>query len=101
MKVIVTDEFTEWLNGIKDIEAKATINLKIRTLACGGSVDVKAVREKLFEIRIFKKPGYRVYYSIIDDLIVFYGGIKKSQTRDINKAIKLMKKWEAGNAGRV
>ena len=94
MKVVLTDEFKSWFDGVKDTEAKVTIAFKIRELADEGSVDVKPLRNKLFELRIFRKPGYRVYFAKIDGVIVLYGGIKKTQDRDIGKALALLARLE-------
>ncbi|MHB8789423.1 MAG: hypothetical protein ACYDBT_06035 [Desulfobulbaceae bacterium] len=42
-------------------------------------------------MRIFSRPGYRLYYTIRGDVIIvlLIGGDRSSQARDIDKAKKL------------
>lgn len=53
--------------------------------------DVNHISDGVYELRIFYGPGYRIYYTIKDDSLVFLlvGGDKSTQKRDIQKAIQL------------
>lgn len=56
-----TDVFVQWLDGLRDIHARARVLARIERLACGNPGDVKPVGEGVSELRIDYGPGYRVY----------------------------------------
>ena len=58
-----TDVFTEWLDGLRDIQARARIQVRIERLAAGNPGDVEPIGEGLSELRINYGPGYRVYFK--------------------------------------
>ena len=80
--------FTEWLNSLRDIRARAAIRVRLDRIRFGNFGDFKFLGEGLYELRIHTGPGYRVYYGSIDSKIVLLlcGGDKHSQERDIRKA---------------
>ncbi|MES5098981.1 type II toxin-antitoxin system RelE/ParE family toxin [Agrobacterium sp. BA1120] len=88
-----TEEFAEWLGGLRDVQARARIARRVYRLADGNPGDVKPVGESVSELRIDYGPGYRVYF--IQDgkvvIVLLCGGDKSSQRRDIAKAKKLAK----------
>ena len=86
-----TDTFAKWIDGLKDVRARAKIQVRIQRLADGNPGDVKPVGEGVSELRIDYGPGYRVYYKQLGSEVVFLlaGGDKKSQTADIKRAIAL------------
>ncbi|MET0172771.1 MAG: type II toxin-antitoxin system RelE/ParE family toxin [Agrobacterium vaccinii] len=88
-----TEEFAEWLAGLRDVQARARIARRVYRLADGNPGDVKTVGESVSELRIDYGPGYRVYF--IQDgkvvIVLLCGGDKSSQRRDIAKAKKLAK----------
>ena len=57
-----TDVYVQWLDGLRDILARARILARIERLAAGNPGDVKPVGEGVSEMRINYGPGYRVYY---------------------------------------
>ena len=88
-----TEEFSLWIDGLKDIQARARIMVRIERLAAGNPGDVKPVREGVSELRIDYGPGYRVYFkkqgrSVI---ILLAGGDKRKQSSDIKTALRLAK----------
>lgn len=94
--------YVEWLETL-DIKNQARINNRIERLKDGNFGDHRSVGEKLFELRFFFGPGYRVYYGLEDKKIVILisGGDKKSQEKDIKKAKELWDIYieeEKGNA---
>lgn len=91
LSVRKTDVFAKWIDGLKDVRARARIQVRIERLAAGNPGDVKSVGGGVSEMRIDYGPGYRVYFTQRgDDLVVLLvGGQKKRQSADIERAIKL------------
>ncbi|HPX62089.1 MAG TPA: type II toxin-antitoxin system RelE/ParE family toxin [Deltaproteobacteria bacterium] len=86
-----TEHFANWLDNLRDIQAKARVLVRVERLASGNAGDVKPVGEGVSEMRISYGPGYRVYFiQRGSELIVLLaGGDKSSQSRDIKTAISL------------
>jgi putative addiction module killer protein len=90
-RVEQTDEFSAWLSGLNDGRARTRIQARIDRLAFGNPGDVKPVGAGVSEMRIDYGPGYRVYYFRRDRvvLVLLAGGDKRTQKRDIARAIAL------------
>ncbi len=66
------------------------MQVRIERLAAGLVGDVKPVGEGVSELRIDYGPGYRVYFIGAEmPLILLAGGDKRTQSRDIGKALRL------------
>ena len=93
MDIRKTEEFSKWLDGLNDIQARARVMVRIERLTMGNPGDVKAVGEGILELRIHYGPGYRVYYKQRGSelVILLAGGDKGSQSRDIKIALRLAK----------
>ena len=91
--------FLDWLNSIKDLKIQRRIKLRIDRLIDGNFGDTKLVGDKLYELRLFFGAGYRVYYTIEDNILVilFTGGDKSTQTKDIEKAKEYLQDYKGGN----
>lgn len=83
--------FVKWLTGLRDIKARAQIQIRIARLALGLTGDVKPVGEGVSELRVDYGPGYRLYFKQRGKELIFLlaGGDKRSQGSDIKNAIKL------------
>ena len=92
-----TEVFLNWLRKLRDQNARARIQIRIRRLSLGNFGDVKSLGEGISELRIDYGPGYRVYLQQRGSLLVLLlaGGSKKTQQTDIAMARKLAK--EAAN----
>jgi len=86
-----TELFVTWLDGLRDIRARARVLVRIERLAAGNPGDVKAVAEGVSELRIDYGPGYRVYFTQRgrELVILLAGGDKSSQSGDIKTALRL------------
>lgn len=91
-----TEAYEAWVAALRDEEARARINVRIRRLSLGNPGDVKPVGEGVSELRIDYGPGYRVYYVHRgkEVVILLCGGHKRSQARDIKQALKLARDLE-------
>lgn len=91
IEVRKTDLFAEWLDGLRDILARARIQARIERLAGGNPGDVEPVGEGVSELRIHYGPGYRVYFKRRGQelIILLAGGDKSTQGQDIKTALKL------------
>lgn len=86
-----TQVFAEWIDGLRDIQGRARILVRIERLAAGLFGDVKSVGEGVSELRIDCGPGYRVYFKKHGRAIVILlaGGDKSTQFRDIKTALRI------------
>ena len=91
--VVETEEFSDWLSGIKDRPTRVRLQLRLRKAALGNLGDVKFVGEGVFEMREFFGPGWRMYYLEQSGAVIFMlgGGDKSSQAKDIKRALQLAK----------
>lgn len=91
VEVRKTRVFADWLDGLRDARAKARILVRLRRLSLGNFGDWKSVGDGVSELRIDYGPGYRVYLTRHGSSVVILlaGGTKKSQSRDIKRAISL------------
>ena len=96
IELIKTDLFDRWLVGLRDRQARARIEARIRRLSLGNPGDVKPVGEGLSEMRIDHGPGYRVYFMRRGPLVVVLlcGGDKSTQSKDIRQAKVLAEQWK-------
>ena len=91
IEVRQTDAYARWFAGLRDRQAKARINARIRRLSLGNPGDVRPVGEGVSELRIDYGPGYRVYFVQRGQTLVVLlaGGDKDTQNRDIEMALDL------------
>ena len=91
LRISKTDKFAAWLDGLRDIRARARIQVRIERLAAGNAGDVEPVGEGVSELRINYGPGYRVYFKRQgrEMVILLAGGDKRTQAADIRIAQRL------------
>lgn len=99
--IVETEQFRDWLDGLRDRKARLRIDDRLRRLADGNAGDTKSVGDGVQELRLHFGPGYRVYYIWRDGVLIILlcGGDKSSQTRDIAKAKELAKEVDDGIEG--
>ncbi|MBN1960115.1 MAG: type II toxin-antitoxin system RelE/ParE family toxin [Deltaproteobacteria bacterium] len=88
MELRKTNEFADWIDELKDLRARARIQVRIERLKSGNPGDIKSVGDGVSELRINYGPGYRVYLKKYGAIIIILlaGGTKQTQSRDIKKA---------------
>lgn len=93
IEVRETAAYADWFAGLRDLQARARVLVRIRRLSLGNTGDARPVGEGVSELRIDHGPGYRVYFVRRGELLVVLlgGGDKKSQRRDIAAALALAK----------
>jgi putative addiction module killer protein len=86
-----TIAYGKWIDGLRDIKARARILMRVERIARGNMGDVKPVGEGVSELRIHYGPGYRVYFKQSGQqlIVLLAGGDKSTQSRDIQKALQL------------
>ena len=86
-----TETFAQWLDGLRDVRARARVQVRIERLAAGSAGDVEPVGEGVSELRIDYGPGYRVYFKKHgrEVVILLAGGDKRTQSADIKTALRL------------
>jgi putative addiction module killer protein len=91
MRVVKTDEYGAWLDGLKDRDGRARVLMRVDRLIYGNPGSHRNLTEGVSELKIDVGPGYRVYYSIRGStrLLLLAGGDKSSQQKDIAKALEL------------
>ncbi|CAN5619654.1 type II toxin-antitoxin system RelE/ParE family toxin [soil metagenome] len=91
IEVRQTDTYAKWFKGLRDHNAKARIDIRIRRVSLGNFGDVKSVGEGVRELRVDYGPGYRIYLMQRGDALVLLlcGGDKRTQDKDIDAAKRL------------
>jgi putative addiction module killer protein len=91
MEIQKTEVFAEWLDGLRDIQARARVQVRIERLAQGNAGDVQRVGEGVSELRTHYGPGYRVYFKQKgrELILLLAGGDKRTQAKDIKTAMRL------------
>ena len=91
LEIRKTDIYAQWIDGLRDLQARARIQVRIERLAAGNAGDVKAVGDGVSELRIDYGPGYRVYFTKRgrEVMILLAGGDKSTQSADIKIALRL------------
>jgi len=67
------DVFGEWTRTLKDRAAVSRIFTRIDRMSVGNPGDSKAVGEGVHELRIDHGPGYRVYFAMVDNVLILLG----------------------------
>jgi putative addiction module killer protein len=96
MHVEKTDEYREWLDGLKDRAGRARILVRVDRLVDGNPGQHRDLADGVSELKIDVGPGYRVYYTQRGTrlLLLLVGGDKSTQQKDIATAIKLAKDFK-------
>jgi putative addiction module killer protein len=91
-----TQEFQDWLDDLKDIKAQLRIVARLRLAEAGNLGDWKPVGSEVSEMRIAFGPGYRLYFTKRQNILIVMlaGGDKSTQSKDIKRAQKILQQLE-------
>jgi putative addiction module killer protein len=91
-----TEEFQDWLDGLKDVKAQLRIVARLRLAEAGNLGDWKPVGGEVSEMRVAFGPGYRLYFTKRQNILIVMlaGGDKSTQARDIKRAQKILQQLE-------
>jgi putative addiction module killer protein len=93
IEVRETPTSRRWLDGLRDVQARARIVARLVRVSLGNLGDAKSVGDGVSELRIDYGPGYRVYFIWRGQelVVLLCGGDKSGQARDIARAKVLAK----------
>ncbi len=92
-EIATTEVYDEWFDSLKDTKGKARINARLRRVELGHFGDAEPVGDNVSELRFFFGSGYRIYFIQHGNeiIVLLAGGDKSTQSKDIDKALKLAK----------
>ena len=93
MRVEITEVYRDWINSLKDRTGRARVQVRVDRLVHGNPGQYRVLTNGVCELKIDFGPGYRVYYTERDGVVIVLlaGGDKSTQQKDIKKAISLAK----------
>ncbi len=96
IELIKSATFDRWLANLRDVRARARIQVRLDRFAAGNPGDVKPVGAGISELRIDHGPGYRVYFIKRGQVvaILLCGGDKSTQAADIAAAKTIALQWK-------
>jgi putative addiction module killer protein len=91
VRVEKTDEYLDWIDGLKDVKGRARILMRVDRLIHGNPGSHRNLKHGVSELKVDYGPGYRIYYAKREErlLLLLAGGDKSTQARDIVRAIRL------------
>ncbi len=96
MHVEKTDNYRDWIDGLKDRAGRARVLMRVDRLIDGNPGLFRNLTDGVSELKIDVGPGYRVYYTqrATRLLLLLAGGDKSTQQQDIATAIRLAQDFE-------
>jgi putative addiction module killer protein len=87
--------FDDWFDSLRDMRLQAAVAARLARLRAGHFGDCKPVGGGVWELRIAKGPGLRVYYALgkKTTVVLIAGGDKSRQRRDIPSAQQLWQEF--------
>jgi len=91
------EPFIDWLQSVRHLpQVLPKVFLRLKRAELGNFGDHESVGEGVIELRIDFGPGYRVYQGIDgDEIILLWGGTKKTQNEDIETARQFWRDYNA------
>jgi putative addiction module killer protein len=91
-----TQEFRDWLDGLKDLKGQLRIVARLRLDETGNLGDWAPVGNEVSEMRIAFGPGCRLYFTKRQNtlIVMLAGGDRSAQARDIKRAQTILQRLE-------
>lgn len=88
--------FQEWMEHLRDKQAKVRIAARLRQVENGNLGDWKPAGEGVMELRVHVGAGYRVYCGPYGQrwIVLLCGGDKSGQSKDIERAKAFWSEWK-------
>ncbi|SMM99968.1 FIG022160: hypothetical toxin [uncultured Candidatus Thioglobus sp.] len=87
-------EFIKWFTKVKDPVFRAQFVNRKQRIAQGNFGFNKRLSEDIFELKFKVSKGYRVYYILDNGVLLLFGGVKDTQSKDIKFVKKLLQKYK-------
>jgi putative addiction module killer protein len=94
-KIVETKEFVNWVKNNKNPIFLTQLEQRKNRVEQGNFGFYKRLNEHLYELKFKQGNGYRIYFTIIDNLVILlvFAGTKDTQSKDIKLANKLLDKY--------
>ncbi len=78
----------EWLDSMSDSNRQRVLAYITRVALGGAKKNVRSLSDGVFEIKIDRGPGFRVYFAQVRNVILLLlaGGDKSTQFQDIQRS---------------
>ena len=88
--------FEKWMQNISNPKVYDKIRVKIERLAEDCTTNCKGVKNGVYELKIYNRPGFRIYFSFTsaESILILCAGTKQTQKRDIIKAKLYLKEYK-------
>ena len=95
VEIIESATFRNWIIHLRDRQARARINVRIRRLSLGNPGQCRVLDGGVCELKVDHGPGYRVYFTQRGPVVVVLlcGGDKSTQATDIEQAKRIAREW--------
>jgi len=92
IEIYQTEVYADWFANLRDRQARARINARIRCLSLGNSSDARPVGAGVSELRIDYGSGYRICFFTMgsDVVILLAGGDRDTKNREIRTALEMV-----------
>lgn len=92
-----TEPILDWMKGVRHLpQVLSRVFVCLDRAEAGNFGDHRSVREGVIELRIDFGQGYRIYIGVdADDIILLWGGTKKTQDADIETALRFWRDYNA------
>lgn len=93
--------FVDWFRQLDRIH-RAIIRIRLTRVRLGNFGDCESLKDGVFELKIDKGPGYRIYFGKVGNTIVLLlnAGDKSKQSKDIKKAKQYWQDYKEGKNGK-
>ena len=89
------DIFLEWLGSLRDVKGRIAVLRRVDRMRDGNFGVHHFCRDGVWELVVDYGPGYRVYYSMTDNVLVLLlcAGSKRTQDNDIERAVAYLRRY--------